>query len=112
MSNLRNKVQLIGNIGNDVELKELDGGKKVANFSIATNDTYKNAQGEKVTNTDWHNCVAWGNLADILNKYTKKGSQIAIEGKLTYDKYEKEGVKFTSTKIIVSDVVLLDKKED
>ena len=83
MNTLRNKVQLIGNLGNDPEIVNLESGKLLAKFSIATNESYKNAEGEKVTDTQWHNVVAWGKTAEIVEKYVTKGKEIAIEGKLT-----------------------------
>ena len=110
MSSLRNKVQLIGNLGNDPEILNLDGGKKLAKFSLATNESYTNQKGEKVTNTDWHNLVAWGKTADIIEKYTSKGKEIAIEGKLTSRSYETQtGEKRYITEVVVSDLVLLGK---
>jgi single-strand DNA-binding protein len=69
---LKNKVQLIGNLGNNPEVKTLDGGKKMARFSVATNETYKNTKGEKVVETQWHNLVAWGKVAEIAEKYLQK----------------------------------------
>ncbi len=83
MSTIRNKVQLIGNVGNAPEVRHLESGKKVASFSLATNEIYKNSKGEKVQNTQWHNIVAWGNTAEIVEQYVGKGKEIAIEGKLT-----------------------------
>lgn len=107
MSSLRNKVQLIGNLGNAPEIVNLDSGKKLAKFSLATNETYTNAQGERMTNTDWHNLIAWGKTADIIEKYVTKGKEIAIEGKLTSRSYEtKEGEKRYVTEVVVSDLVL------
>ena len=88
MSTLRNKVQLIGNLGNDPEIITLESGKKLAKFSLATNESYKNEQGEKITQTDWHNLIAWNKTADIIEKYITKGKEIAIEGKLTNRSYE------------------------
>jgi single-strand DNA-binding protein len=88
MSTLRNKVQLIGNVGYTPEIKNLEGGKKVANFSIATNEFYKDSNGEKVQDTQWHNIVAWGKTAEIVEKYAGKGKEIAIEGKLSSRSYE------------------------
>ena len=88
MNTLRNKVQLIGNLGNDPEIITLESGKKLAKFSIATNESYKNAMGEKVTDTQWHNVVAWNRTAEIIEKYVTKGNEIAIEGKLTSLSYE------------------------
>lgn len=75
---MRNKVTLIGNIGQNPEVKELNGGNKLAKFSLATNETYRNKAGEKVTDTQWHNLTAWGKTAEIVEKYVKKGSEIAI----------------------------------
>jgi len=110
MSSLRNKVQLIGNLGNDPEILNLDGGKKLAKLSLATNESYTNQKGEKVTNTDWHNLVAWGKTAEIIEKYTSKGKEIAIEGKLTSRSYETQtGEKRYITEVVVSDLVLLGK---
>ena len=111
MSSLRNKVQLIGNLGNDPEIMNLDSGKKLAKFSLATNEIYTNTQGERITNTDWHNLVAWGKTADIIEKYVAKGKEIAIEGKLTTRSYDtKEGEKRYVTEVVVSDLVLLGGK--
>ena len=110
---MRNKVTLIGNIGNAPEVKELTGGKKVAKFSLATNETYKNKAGEKITDTQWHNLVAWGKTADIIEKYVKKGSEIAIEGKLLNRNYtDKDGVKRYVTEIQVNELVMLGGKRD
>ena len=112
MSSLRNKVQLIGNLGNDPEMVNLDSGKKLAKFSLATNEIYTNVQGERITNTDWHNLVAWGKTADVIEKYVIKGKEIAIEGKLTTRGYDtKEGEKRYVTEVVVSDLVLLGGKE-
>lgn len=112
MSSLRNKVQLIGNLGNNPEVVNLDSGKKLAKFSLATNENYTNAQGERITNTEWHNLIAWGKTADIIEKYLTKGKEIAIEGKLTSRSYEtKEGEKRYVTEVVVSDLVLLGGKE-
>ncbi len=113
MSNLRNKVQLIGNVGNNPEMTVLESGKKVIRFSLATNENYKNAKGEKVESTNWHNMVAWGKTAEIVEKYAVKGKQIAIEGKLTSRSYEtKEGEKRYITEVIVSEVLLLGAKNE
>ena len=112
MSSLRNKVQLIGNLGNNPEVVNLDSGKKLAKFSLATNENYTNAQGERITNTEWHNLIAWGKTADIIEKHLTKGKEIAIEGKLTSRSYEtKEGEKRYVTEVVVSDLVLLGGKE-
>jgi len=108
MSTLRNKVQLIGNVGNAPEIKNLESGKKVASFSIATNEFYKNSNGEKVQNTQWHNIVAWGKTAEIIENYVGKGKEIAVEGKLTSRSYDtKEGEKRYVTEILASEILLL-----
>tara|TARA_R110000787_G_scaffold45993_4_gene111909 strand:- start:276 stop:611 length:336 start_codon:yes stop_codon:yes gene_type:complete len=111
MSTLRNKVQLIGNLGNDPEIITLDSGKKLAKFSIATNESYKNAQGEKITDTQWHNLVAWNKTAEIVEKYLQKGSEVAIEGKLTNRSYEtKEGEKKYITEVVCNELLMLGGK--
>ena len=94
MNSLKNKVQLIGNLGNDPEMVTLDNGNKLAKFSIATNESYKNSEGEKVTDTQWHNVVAWGKLAEIAENYLIKGKEVMIEGRLVSRSYEtKDGEK-------------------
>jgi single-strand DNA-binding protein len=110
MNALKNKVQLIGNVGNDPEIKTFDGGRKVANLNIATNDSYKNDKGERIDQTEWHNIVAWGKVAEIIEKFVTKGKQIAIEGKLTHRSYEdKNGEKRYITEVVVNDIMLLGK---
>ena len=85
--------------------------KKIAKFSIATNESYKNAQGEKVTDTQWHNVVAWNKTADIIEKYLEKGNEVAIEGKLTSRSYDtKEGEKRYITEIVINELLMLGKK--
>lgn len=111
MKNLRNKVQLIGNLGKDPEVKQLDSGKILAKLSLATSENYKNADGEKVTDTQWHNLVAWGKTAEIAEKYLKKGNKIAIEGKLINRSYEdKEGIKRYVTEVLVNEILMLGTK--
>ena len=111
MKNLRNKVQLIGNLGKDPEVKQLESGKILAKLSLATSENYKNADGEKVTDTQWHNLVAWGKTAQIAEQYLKKGNKIAIEGKLINRTYEdKEGVKRYVTEVLVSEILMLGSK--
>jgi single-strand DNA-binding protein len=108
---LRNKVQLIGNLGAAPEIKTLEGGKKMARFSIATNESYKNAKGEKVTETQWHNLVAWGKVADIAEKYLTKGKEVVIEGKLVSRSYnDKEGSKKYITEVQVNELLLIGEK--
>ena len=113
MNALKNKVQLIGNLGNAPEVKTFDGGKKVVKMSIATNESYKNKKGEKVTETFWHNLVAWGKTADIAEKYLNKGSEVAIEGRLTNRSYtDKEGKKKYITEVQVNELLILGPKEE
>lgn len=108
---LRNKVQLIGNLGNAPEVKNTESGKKMARFSVATNENYRNAKGEKVTETQWHNLIAWGRIAEIAEKYLAKGTEVVIEGKLINHNYtDKAGVKKYVTEVQVSEILLLGKK--
>ena len=110
MNKLKNKVQLIGNVGEKPEITELDNNKKVARLSLATNEHYKNAKGEKVTSTEWHTLIAWGKVAGIVEKLVSKGQELAIEGKLTYRSYaDKENVKRRVTEIVISEILLLGK---
>ena len=110
MSTLRNKVQLIGNLGNDPEIIDLEGGKKLAKFSIATNENYKNNKGERVTDTQWHNIVAWGKTAEIVESYVVKGKEVAVEGKLTTRSWEdKDGQKRYTTEVVCNELLLLGK---
>lgn len=110
MKSLRNSVQLIGRLGKDAEVKDFGEGKTKASFSIATTDSYKNAKGEKVEDTQWHNLVIWGKLATSAAKYLKKGAEVAIEGKLVHRVYESKGEKKYFTEINVNDFVLLGGK--
>lgn len=111
MNTLRNRVQLIGNLGTAPEIKVIVGGKKMAKLVVATNESYKNNKGEKVTETTWHNLTAWGNNAEIAEKFLLKGSEIAIEGKLKNNNYtDKDGIKRYTIDIEVSELVLMGKK--
>lgn len=111
MNALRNKVQLIGNLGQDPEVVSLDGGSKLAKFSIATNETYKNTKGERITETQWHNIVVWGKLADVVEKFLIKGSEVAVEGKLIHRTYEtKEGEKRYVSEIKCNELLMLGKQ--
>jgi single-strand DNA-binding protein len=110
MNAMRNKVQLIGHVGQEPEIKTFDGGKKAANITIATNDYYINDKGEKVEQTEWHRVTAWGKLAEIIEKYVDKGKEVAIEGKLTHRSYDdKDGNKRYITEVVASDILLLGK---
>jgi single-strand DNA-binding protein len=112
MKDLRNRVQLIGNLGMEPEVKTLDGGRTITKFSLATSQNYQNAKGEKSQDTQWHNMVLWGKLAETAGKYLKKGSQIAAEGKIVYRTYEtKDGQTKYITEIVVSDFMMISKKE-
>ena len=110
MNTLRNNVQLIGNLGNDPEIINLESGKTLAKFSIATNESYINNKGEKITDTQWHNIVAWGKTAKIVENYLTKGKEVAIGGKLTNRSYEtKEGEKKYITEVVCNEVMMLGK---
>ena len=103
-----NKAILVGNLGRDPEVRHLDNGRAVTNFSIATSETYKNRNGEKVTNTEWHNIVLWTPLAEIAEKYLKKGNQVYIEGKITTRSYDdKDGIKRYVTEVVGREMTLL-----
>ncbi|MEN9446628.1 MAG: hypothetical protein RL728_1140 [Bacteroidota bacterium] len=111
MSSL-NQMQIIGNVGNEPEVKVLDGGKVVAKFSVATSDNYKDKEGNLVERTDWHNITAWGKTAQFIEKYVKKGSKVFIQGKHKTESYDdKEGVKRYSSFCQLIEIKLLDKKE-
>ncbi|WP_346881850.1 single-stranded DNA-binding protein [uncultured Algibacter sp.] len=110
MNTLKNKVQLIGNLGNDPEIVNLESGKTLAKFNMATNESYTNNKGEKITDTQWHNIVAWGKTAQIIEKYVTKGKEIAIEGKLTTRSWEdKDGIKRYMTEVVCSELLMLGK---
>ena len=112
MNALVNRVQLIGSLGQDPEIKKFDNGKTLARFSMATNETYRNSNGEKVTETQWHNVIAWGTTAGILEKYVQKGDRIGIEGKLVTRQWEdKDGNKRYITEVVANDVLLLSQKK-
>ncbi len=111
MNALRNKVQLIGNLGNDPEIIELEGGKKLAKFSLATNEAYRNAQGELVKDTQWHYVVAWGKIAEVSEKYLQKGSEVALSGKLTTRSYQdQQGGKKYVTEVNCNELLVLGSK--
>lgn len=108
MNTLRNRVNLIGNLGQDPEIKTLESGKKVAHFTLATKDGYKTTDGQKVDETTWHNIVAWNGLADIASQYLKKGREVAVEGRIVYRSYEdKKGITKNITEIVLNDLLLL-----
>ncbi|MFW5773533.1 MAG: single-stranded DNA-binding protein [Tangfeifania sp.] len=106
-----NKVILIGNVGNDPEVKHLDQDVKVAKFRMATSETYRAKNGERVTSTEWHNIVLWRGLAGVAEQYVKKGSRLFIEGKLTHRQYEKDGETKFFTEVVANNMVMLDSKD-
>ncbi|HLT07158.1 MAG TPA: single-stranded DNA-binding protein [Cyclobacteriaceae bacterium] len=111
MNTLKNKVQLIGRLGAKAELKSTAGGKVFTRVSMATNEIYKDANGGKVKQTTWHNLVAWGKTAEIISKYTEKGSEVTVEGKLINREYVgKDGVKRQTTEVQVTEVLLSGNK--
>ena len=110
MKSLRNSVQLIGHLGKDPEVKVFDNNKK-AWFSLATNESFKNSKGEKVEDTQWHNVVLWGGLAEVAEKYLKKGMEVVIEGKIMYRTYETDkGEKKYVTEIVGNDLLMIGNK--
>ncbi len=113
MNTIRNHVQLIGNIGDTPKITDLENGKKVARFSLATNESYKNNKGEKIQNTEWHSIVAWGKTAKIIEKYTGKGKEIALTGKLKSRSYtSKNGDQRYVTEVEAHEILLLGNKSE
>ncbi|MBL7759395.1 MAG: single-stranded DNA-binding protein [Sediminibacterium sp.] len=111
MNAMKNKVQLIGNLGQEPDIKTIGEDRKVAHLSVATNENYRNAKGEKITETQWHNIVAWGKLAELAEKYLHKGTEVVIEGKLINRNYtDKQGVKRYVTEIQANELLILTKK--
>lgn len=112
MNQLKNSVRLLGNLGANPELRELPSGKKLARINLATSESYKDAEGNKVTETQWHNLVAWGKTAEYASKYLTKGSKIAIEGKLINKNFnDKDGNKRYLTEIYVNEILNVSAKE-
>jgi single-strand DNA-binding protein len=109
MNALRNRVQLIGNLGQDPEVKTLESGKKVTNFTMATHESYKGADGNRTEETTWHNIVAWNGLAELSSKFLKKGKEVCIEGRISYRTFtDKNGLQKNVTEIVATDLVLLN----
>ena len=107
-----NSIHLIGNVGQDPQIRTTQTGKKVATFSIATSESYKDTSGARVTNTTWHNIVAWDPLAGIVESYVKKGAQLYIEGKMTYRTYDdKDGNKHNTAEVVAHTLQMLGKRE-
>ncbi|MGB1039500.1 MAG: single-stranded DNA-binding protein [Flavobacteriales bacterium] len=109
-----NKVILIGNLGKDPEVRHLESGAVVANFPIATSETYKDRKtGERITQTEWHNVVIWRGLAEVAEKYLKKGNSVYIEGKLRTRSWDdKEGNKRYTTEVVADNMTMLGGKQD
>lgn len=108
MYGLKNRVQLIGHLGNAPEARQTESGKSFVRFSVATNETFRSETGEKVVQTQWHQLVAWGKVADISSKYLQKGSEVAVEGRLIHRSYtDKEGVKKYLTEVHVTEILFL-----
>ncbi|MEQ8560395.1 MAG: single-stranded DNA-binding protein [Cyclobacteriaceae bacterium] len=112
MNTLKNSASIIGNLGNDPEVRTFDSGKKLATFTVATNETFTNNKGEKVTDTQWHNVAVWGKQAENVEKILSKGSFVAVTGKLINRSYEKDGETRYITEIQMSEFLSLDKKQD
>ena len=109
---MKNKVQLIGNLGQAPEIKNLDNGNKMARISLATSEKRKNAKGESVIETQWHPLVAWGKTAELAEKFLLKGSEIMVEGKLVHRSYnDKDGVKKYISEVEIYNFLMLDKKQ-
>lgn len=107
---MKNSVQLIGHVGQEPEIKNLEAGKKLANISIATNEVYYKENGDKVEKTEWHRVTAWGKTAEIIEKYVTKGKEVAVEGKLTHRSYDdKDGNKRYITEVVINEILLLSK---
>ena len=108
---MKNKVQLIGHLGANPEIKTLEGGRKLARINIATNETYTNAKGEKVTETQWHNVVAWGKTAELAEQLFLKGMEVLIDGKLVNRSYtDKDGIKKYVTEVQANELLVFSKK--
>lgn len=113
MSRGLNKAMLIGNLGADPEVRSTADGTRVATLSLATNFTFKNAKGDKITQTEWHRITVWRGLAEIAEKYLKKGAKLFIEGRISYGSYtDKEGIKRYTTEIVADELTMLDSRED
>ena len=111
MNSLKNRVQLIGHLGMNPEIKTLESGTKLAKFSMATNDYYKNAKGEKVEETEWHNIIAWNKTAELAEMFLEKGKEVAIEGKLTTRSWNDEkGNKRYITEVVCNEILFLGGK--
>lgn len=113
MNTLKNKIQLLGHLGGIPEVRTTQSGQKMARMRIATNETYRNNAGEKVTDTQWHTCIAWGKTADIAEQFLHKGSEVMLEGRLQYREYvDKDGHTRTAAEITIANLLLMDKRQN
>lgn len=111
MNSIRNNVRLVGHLGSNPDVKEISSGKKLARLSLATNETFKRNNGESVTETQWHNLIAWGKTAEIVEKYLQKGQEICIDGKLQNRTWEdEEGTKHYATEVVVNELLMVGRK--
>lgn len=111
MNTLKNKTQLLGHLGGQPEVRTTQSGQKMARLRVATNETYRNGAGEKVTDTQWHTCIAWGKTAEIAEQFLQKGSEVMLEGRLQYREYvDKDGHQRTSAEITIANLLLMDKR--
>ena len=111
MSNLKNSIVLVGNLGADPEIKSLDNGKKMVKISIATHDSHKNREGARIENTEWHRCVAWGKQAEVINQFFKKGNEIMVRGKMTYRNYQdRNGNTQYTSEVVIQEFSFMGKK--
>lgn len=111
MGNIRNQVRLIGNLGRDPEYREISNGRKMARFSLATNEYYVGDQGEKIAETQWHQVVAWGKLAEICERLLHKGSEVVLDGRLNTRSYnDKEGARRTYTEVVALEMAVMDRR--
>lgn len=112
MNNIRNSVRLVGHLGADPEFKKLDNGSALTKVRLATNEYYKGKDGEKMTTTHWHSCIAWGKTAELMNQYLKKGQEVIFSGRLNYNSYQdKDGNNRQKTEIIVNEFSKIGKKD-
>jgi len=113
MKNLRNRVQLIGNVGKEPQIKTFESGKTLASFSLATSEQYTDQQGKKVQDTQWHQVIAWGKTANFIENYIDKGNRIAVEGKLIHRSYnDKEGATRYITEVVANEIMMLTPKAE
>ena len=111
MKNLRNRVQLIGNVGKEPQVRSFESGKTMASFSMATTETYLDQNGKRVNDTQWHQIIAWGKTANFIESYLDKGNRIAVDGKLVHRSYnDKEGATKYITEVVVNEIMLLTAK--